>query len=214
MIKNEIQLSSVRNRISELNAQLERINDKYKGIELELLSEPILDEIREFEYEIQEYELLRSLSLEDAISSLLRQPVLLEDISDLLAKLRIAAGLTQEDLATRLGWQQSNLSRFENSNYSSQTVAKVLEYASALQVWLHVCPSASEIPVTETDTDLHVEWNKSILTAGEEDLRIPTLFGPADNTLGTFRKAKIIESPQNTQFIVLGEPQDAEFEYA
>jgi transcriptional regulator with XRE-family HTH domain len=49
-------------------------------------------------------------------------------------------------MAELLGWEQSNLSRFENENYSSQTISKIVEFASALGIYLHVTPSLTEEP--------------------------------------------------------------------
>jgi transcriptional regulator with XRE-family HTH domain len=93
---------------------------------------------------IIEYKKLKELPFTDAITSLLSRPVLIDNIGELLAKLRIAAKLSQSDIAQRLGWQQSNLSRFESENYNSQTINKIVEYASLLGVWLHVQPSLTE----------------------------------------------------------------------
>jgi transcriptional regulator with XRE-family HTH domain len=74
----------------------------------------------------------------------LNKPILIDNISELLSKLRIAANLSQHEMADKLGWEQSNLSRFENENYNSQTISKIVEYVSALGVWLHITPSLTE----------------------------------------------------------------------
>ena len=144
MIKNNIQLKRATSRLREVRQQVKGLREQYVGIELENYTNPLVDEANELEGEIIAYQKLRELTLEQALRKTLKEPVLLDNIGELLAKLRIASGLTQEDLATKLGWQQSNLSRFESENYNSQTIAKIVEYASSLGVWLLVSPSLTE----------------------------------------------------------------------
>ena len=146
MIKNDRQLRQAIARLHRVRGQIEDSEQRYSGIERELLTIPLYQEQEELEQEISEFQELRGLSLEEAVEGPLRDPTLLDNMGELLAKLRISADLTQEELAARIGWQQSNLSRFESENYHSQTIAKVVEYASALGVWLHVVPSLTERP--------------------------------------------------------------------
>jgi transcriptional regulator with XRE-family HTH domain len=114
---------------------------------------PLMDEEEELKEEIEEYRIIREVNLEEAVSGILSEHVLIDNIGPLLAKLRIAAKMTQEDLANELGWEQSNLSRFENESYSSQTIGKVVEYTSALGVWLLVKPSLSDVGETPVEVE-------------------------------------------------------------
>jgi transcriptional regulator with XRE-family HTH domain len=148
MIKNNIQLRRAKARYQRVCQQLAGLGERFSGTELEIFGTGLAEEVRELEDEIAEYEELRALNLGEAIQGPLSKPALLENVGELLAKLRIAADFTQSELAARLGWQQPNLSRFESENYNSQTIAKVVEYASVLGVWLHVAPSLTE-EVTE-----------------------------------------------------------------
>ena len=157
MIKNKIQLKRVMSRLREVHQQVEELQEHYVGIELENYTNPLVDEVDELEGEITEYQKLRELTLEEALIKTLKGPVLLDNIGEFLAKLRIASGFTQEELANELGWQQSNLSRFENENYNSQTIAKIVEYASSLGVWLLVTPSLTEnLPEEEAEESSRV----------------------------------------------------------
>ena len=146
MIKNDAQLARAETRLKEVEAEVRDLEKHYTWREAAFWARPLRDEADRLRAEIEEYHRLRKLSLTEAVEGPLQEPVLLENISELLAKLRIAAGLTQDAMATRLAWQQSNLSRFENENYSSQTVAKISEYIGALGVYLHVTPSMTERP--------------------------------------------------------------------
>jgi transcriptional regulator with XRE-family HTH domain len=153
MIKNNIQLKQTLTRLQEVKQQIDELRNQYSGIELEILTTPLWQEIEDLRDQIEEYEELRDSSLEQAIRGRLRASILLDNVSELLTKLRIAASLTQEELANKLGWQQSNLSRFESESYHSQSIAKVVEYASALDVWLHITPSlAKKLPEVRYET--------------------------------------------------------------
>jgi len=145
MIKNENQLKRAKARLREVRSEIEQYQIEYTGIERDFLVIPLIDEEEELKADIDEYQQLKTLSFYEAVSEILSKPTLIDDIGELLAKLRIAAQLTQEELASRLGWEQPNLSRFESEYYSSQTIGKTVEFASELGVWLYVVPSLAEL---------------------------------------------------------------------
>jgi transcriptional regulator with XRE-family HTH domain len=144
MIKNDNQLRRAEERLSSINREIEEYQQTIPGIEKELFILPLVDEEQKIKDEISEYKSLRDLPFKDAVNLILQQPVLIENISELLAKLRIAAKLTQEEMAQLLQWEQANVSRFENENYSSQTIGKIVEFVNSLGIWLHVYPSLTE----------------------------------------------------------------------
>ena len=147
MIKNDRQLSQIEQRCTELRGSITNLRENHSGFQLRAMLGGFESELAERREEIREYKQLLRLSLEEAIEGpLSRRPMLLGNINEFLAKLRIAAGLTQEEMADRLGWHQPNVSRFESENYGGQTIAKVVEYASALDVWLYTAASPSERP--------------------------------------------------------------------
>jgi DNA-binding XRE family transcriptional regulator len=146
MIKQEGQLAQASAQLKKVRQDIENLRERYTGLELELLATPMIQLAAEIQAEIRKYEELKGLDLEEAIGVALGAATPLGNIGRLLARLRIATGVTQSELASRLGWQQSNLSRFESETYHSQTTAKVVEYASALGVWLSVTPSLAERP--------------------------------------------------------------------
>lgn len=146
MIKNSIQLKNAEKRLSEIQKIMFENGKKYAGLEFEMQNIGLAIEESELFNQIIEYKKLKTLPFSEAISFLFTKPILIDNIGDLLSKLRIAAKLSQSDMAQRLGWKQSNLSRFENENYSSQSISKIVEYASSLGVWLHIRPSLTEEP--------------------------------------------------------------------
>lgn len=57
----------------------------------------------------------------------------IEKLPQSLIRARIAAGLTQKDLAARLGVKEQQVQRYEATNYSSASLARVLEIARILE---------------------------------------------------------------------------------
>ena len=170
IIKNEAQLASARKRLSQVIKSIEQYRNQYSGIERGLFVLPLIDEKDELKSDIEEYMFLKNHAFKDAIQGPLQKPQLIDNIGELLAKLRIASKLTQSELADQLGWDQSNLSRFESENYSSQTIVKVVEFASALGVFLYVTPSLTERTVDVRYKVFHPERGKGkhITTATDE----------------------------------------------
>jgi transcriptional regulator with XRE-family HTH domain len=146
MIKNDTQAKRAHSRLKRIRDEQKRLEEKYRGIELEFWAGSLRDDAAKLQEEIREYELLKSLPFQVVVEAILQEPVLLENISELLTKLRIAAKKTQEEMADMLGWRQSNLSRFESEKYNSQTIGKVSEYVDALNVWLYLTPALVEHP--------------------------------------------------------------------
>jgi len=171
MIRTDRQLEKSKKRLDEVLCEIRDCKANYEGDALELRLFPLVDEANELESEIEEYEALISMDFDQAVQKILRQsPILMDRIGDLLAKLRIALGITQIDLAKRLGWHQSNVSRFESENYSSHSLSKVLDYADALGVFLYVFPSVEEVvsdsifprPIFQTRKTISAKEGKSL----------------------------------------------------
>ena len=58
----------------------------------------------------------------------------LDDLPRALVKARIARRLSIEQLAERLGWKARLLARYEETEYESATMRKVIEVADALDI--------------------------------------------------------------------------------
>jgi transcriptional regulator with XRE-family HTH domain len=142
MIKNNTQLKTAERILESVRQSINEYRGKYSDAELDFYVGPMDIEVEELESQIKEYRKLIDLPFEQAVKQI--NPILLDNISELLAKIRISAKLTQAEMAERLGWEQANLSRFENENYTSQTMSKIIEFASSIGVWLHIIPTLTE----------------------------------------------------------------------
>jgi HTH-type transcriptional regulator / antitoxin HipB len=58
----------------------------------------------------------------------------LNDLPTTLIKARIAAGMTQKDLANKIGVQEQQIQRYEASLYSSASFDRLRSIASALNI--------------------------------------------------------------------------------
>lgn len=141
MIKNENQLKSSQDRLIHIVKEISIIKAEYSGIDFDIFATPLLEEKTKIEQEITEYELLRKYDIDDIFAKKIIEPHLLDNIGELLSKLRIASKINQSELAEKLGWTQPNTSRFESENYNAQSIKKIIEYSSALGIWLRVFPT-------------------------------------------------------------------------
>ena len=83
-------------------------------------------QLADLESELREYESLKAgrFRLDD-----LNVVAVLPDV---LIKARIAQGLSQKDLAQRIGLKEQQIQRYEATDYSSASLARIREVATAL----------------------------------------------------------------------------------
>src|SRR5476651_45750 len=101
LIKSDRQLTLTRRTLGELHQAVEKLRAKHKGQALRLFTSGPLGMIDQLEREIREYQWLKKATP----AQVMKQYALvrIEDIGPFLARLRIASGLTQEELARRMG---------------------------------------------------------------------------------------------------------------
>ena len=92
--------------------------------------------IRQLEDELREYDQLKSGEL--ALPHLER----LDQISPFIAKIRIAKGVSQTELARRLGVSKQVISRYEENDYQTVAIAKLQEILDAIGIKTLVTLSA------------------------------------------------------------------------
>lgn len=147
MIKNDRQLSSTKLRLRELRDRLAHLRRQYPdAADFEFYSEATRDSIDAMKREIRDYALVKSSSI-DRILKLWEKrgsvhPQRKTDLSmgELITMLRIARGLTQEQLAQRLGIQQAHVARYEQRGYSGYTLATLSSIFRELGAKLAVEP--------------------------------------------------------------------------
>jgi len=145
MIRNENEYQEAVKRVRE---EVQRLRDEKSKLEsMDLSKEDIkrlLDPIRSFHEQLKEevasYERLKRGDFDELHN--------FEGLGRLLVALRIAKGLSQRDLADRLGVHESQVSRDERNEYHGVTVDRANRVLEALAVDLR-----SEVVSLGTDAD-------------------------------------------------------------
>ena len=84
--------------------------------------------IRQLEDEVREYDQLKSGELS------LPRVDRLDQIAPLITKIRIAKGVSQTELARRLGVSKQVISRYEESDYQTVAIARLQEILDAIGI--------------------------------------------------------------------------------
>lgn len=134
MIRNETEYKEAVQRLADEQARLKA--QRARLAEMDLSKEEIkrvLDPVRSFHEQLKEevasYERLKRGEFDE-----LRN---FEGVGRLLIALRIAQGLTQRDLAERLGVHESQVSRDERNEYHGVTVDRANKILEALGAEIH-----------------------------------------------------------------------------
>ncbi len=129
MIKNDRQLAVTKTRLRELQSQLAHLRQQYSdATDFDFYSEATRDTIDAMKREIRDYALVKTSSIErilklwDKRGSVHPQSKTDLSVGELIAMLRLARGLTQEQLAQRLGIQQAHVARYEQRGYTGYTL--------------------------------------------------------------------------------------------
>ena len=131
MIKNQRQYGVTKTQASKLAEALTReprpsAASKVHPLLRKAQTDAIRSQLADLQTEIKQYEALRSGK---------RTKLAVDSIDDLpraLIQGRIASGLTQKELAERLGLKEQQIQRYEATNYASASLARVCEVAKSL----------------------------------------------------------------------------------
>jgi len=130
MIQNERQYRIAKAQITKFEAALEEAAARPdRNMRLRRMEEDALrSQLQELNEEVQEYERLRSGKQEvihlDSLDALPRA----------LVQARIASGLSQKELAERLGLKEQQIQRYEATGYASANLERITAVIEALGV--------------------------------------------------------------------------------
>lgn len=132
MIKNEhqrrITQTWVRKFASTLEGMHTRPDDPASSWTAQLNEDAVRSQLKSLEAELAEYDALRSG----------RRQVLaaesFEDLPGILIQARIARGLTQEELAQRVGLKKQQIQKYEANDYTMASMERVQAIVNALGV--------------------------------------------------------------------------------
>ena len=134
MIRNERQYRITRARADEIVntiGELERtplpdgLQPEMRALQLDALRGTLVD----LQSELGEFDALHDATLIEA-TGIAQLPVA-------LIRARIASGLTQRELAERVGVHEQAIQRYEASNFAGASFSRLVEIADALDVTVH-----------------------------------------------------------------------------
>jgi ribosome-binding protein aMBF1 (putative translation factor) len=130
MIKNERQYRITMSQIAKFEAALEevaaRANSSVPARLRKLEQDALGSQLEEMREEAAQYERLRSGR---------REPISIPSFDQLpqaLVQARIARGLTQKELAERLGLKEQQIQRYEATEYASASLTRIKKVMAAL----------------------------------------------------------------------------------
>jgi ribosome-binding protein aMBF1 (putative translation factor) len=130
MIKNERQYRITKREAERFEQTLERFSaERHKGIHPKLVKAQraaIESQIASLRAEISEYETLRRRKRKRVDATALEQ------LPQMLIQARIAAGITQKQLAEKLGLKEQQIQRYEATDYRSASLSRVIQIARAI----------------------------------------------------------------------------------
>ena len=199
MIKNERQYKITKAqaaRFSEALRQFEAEQSEVREVHPLLLKarhDALRSQLTDLENDLREYEALKEGTFEFG------QLRSVTELPRLLIRARIASGLSQRDLAGRLGLKEQQIQRYEASDYSSASLARIRSVVAALGVDVddRILPDVARISVQTllhmvSETGLSVEFvqkrlvprQRAPLSAAADGEREATLVHAAAETIG------------------------------
>ena len=131
MIKNNKQLALTKKRIDEFTTvinELENDKSRFSPLLAKAQIDALIYQKNELLKEVEQYELLLTgdLAVLDVNS--------ISDLPKALIMSRISMGLTQKDLAERLGMKEQQIQRYENTEYSAASFSTLISVVNALDL--------------------------------------------------------------------------------
>ena len=132
MIKNERQYRTTKAQAERFSQTLQSLRRRSGGADgvhpliAKAQEDALRSQIADLEGELREYASLKAGGFQlDGLN-------VLSDLSILLIKARIAQGLSQRELAERIGVKEQQVQRYEATDYASASLTRIREVASAL----------------------------------------------------------------------------------
>jgi HTH-type transcriptional regulator / antitoxin HipB len=131
MIQNERQYRITQTKLKEFEQELAAIDPQDPNLNPRQIvgwTNSYNLTIRQLKQEIAEYEQLKSGNIFTFVLGSL------SDLPTTLIKARIATGMTQKDLAEKIGVQEQQIQRYESNHYSSASFERLRSIADALKI--------------------------------------------------------------------------------
>jgi transcriptional regulator with XRE-family HTH domain len=136
MIKNEREYRITKAQAKQFERALDRLNDTPATMAVhprlvQAERDAVRSQIEDLRQQINEYEQLRSGARHHISARSF------DELPNALIQARIAAGLSQRDLAEKLGLKEQQIQRYEATAYASASLTRIKEIIDALNVRVH-----------------------------------------------------------------------------
>ena len=141
MIKNERQYKITRAQAVRFSNALKNLRQRPNGLHpliAKAQEDSISSQLADLESELREYESLKAG--EFRLDSL----KVVADLPSILIKARIAQGLSQKDLAERIGLKEQQIQRYEATDYATANLARIKEVVNAFGVEINSPTSTTD----------------------------------------------------------------------
>jgi ribosome-binding protein aMBF1 (putative translation factor) len=131
MIKNERQYLITKAQVRKFREAIDAFDAKTPGAHPLLVKaqrDALESQLSELSAQLEEYEKLRSGKLKKLKKSSF------QDLPMALIRARISKGLTQKDLARKLGVKEQQIQRYEETDYASASLNRINEVIKALDI--------------------------------------------------------------------------------
>ncbi|MDP2999763.1 MAG: helix-turn-helix transcriptional regulator [Bryobacterales bacterium] len=136
MIKSDAQRERTLAQIEGFRMALAKVEQEALGKRSKAIRDSYASMIRQLEDEVYDYDQLRAGEL--ALPDIER----LDQIAPFVAKIRISKGVSQSELARRLGVSKQVISRYEENEYQTVAIARLQQILDAIGVKTVVTLSA------------------------------------------------------------------------
>jgi transcriptional regulator with XRE-family HTH domain len=153
MITNERQARVTRAAIKRLEEDLRALDIESGGLPPAIVAARragVVDQVRALREEVRAYHALKTEPRQQFVAESFN------DLAGVLIAARVAAGLTQDDLARRLGLKRQQVQRYEQTGYASASLARIGRVLEALDCQIQMTavrahrPEATK-PVTSSE---------------------------------------------------------------
>ena len=126
MIKSEKQYRITIQKLQEFKESLIALNSNDReDLMNSIMINSIKSQIQTFKRELSEYEFLKSTKPNVLVSKI-------EDLPQVLIKARISKGLTQGQLAAKMGLKEQQIQRYEATNYSTVSFNRLIGISKSI----------------------------------------------------------------------------------
>jgi HTH-type transcriptional regulator / antitoxin HipB len=134
MIQNEHQYKVTQGAIKDFQQAIERLLEQsalLQPLQISLVQKSFQTQIDELQVQLQEYDDLKAGKVEITMGAI-------EDLSKVLIQKRISLGMTQKELAEKLGIKEQMVQRYESNGYESISYHRLTEVWNALNTTIPI----------------------------------------------------------------------------